>query len=93
MKEDTWSTSRWRGGWGRGFCILKIVIAKGGVQFSYVMGGGGILIHHTFLTSRPGRNKRSAPFKILLQYPHHYFVTLLVTKSREKRVKRTKKQK
>ena len=31
-------------------CILKIVIAKGGVQFSYVIAlGGKVLIHHTLL--------------------------------------------
>ena len=40
-------------GGGRGECILKIVIAKGGTIFicNYFSGGGGgkFLIHHTFL--------------------------------------------
>ena len=38
-------------GGGRGECILKIVIAKGGTIFicNYFRGGGKFLIHHTFL--------------------------------------------
>ena len=42
---------------GGGGCILKIAIAKGAVQFSYItsfLGGGGkVLAHHTFLNPLP----------------------------------------
>ena len=47
MKTKTWSRRGWRE------CILKIVFARGAVQFSYVIfffwGGGEVFIHHTFL--------------------------------------------
>ena len=51
MEEETYSRRGWNGGWGGGErCILKIVIAKGGVQFSYVITlGRKVLIHHTWL--------------------------------------------
>ena len=37
-------------GVGGGGCILKILVAKRGVQFSYeTISGGTVFIHHTFL--------------------------------------------
>ena len=42
---------------GGGGCILKIAIAKGDVEFSYITffggEGGKVFIHHTFLNSPP----------------------------------------
>ena len=73
------------------------LLLPGGVQLSDVIlcfWGEGKFWCTTLLIPRLGRNKRSAPFKILLQHPHRYFCNAAWNNIKRKtRVKRSEEQK
>ena len=83
---------------GRGGCILNCYCQGGGgttFRCNFIFfGGGGKFWYTALLTPRLGRNKRSAPFKILLQHPHRYFCNAAWNNIKRKtRVKRSEEQK
>ena len=75
MEEETYSRRGWnRGGGGGADVHLEIVIAKGRVQFSYVITlGRKVLIHHTRLKTPAPHwdviNKRSIKISHCSQSP------------------------